>query len=144
MSRVDNWTKDEDLLLSETVLRHIRQGSTQLKAFDEVGEKLNRSSAGCAFRWNGIVRHNYTEAILFAKKLRNDNKRMNSKEKEVVKKSEPLKKEVIKKSEPLKKGPRKMEVVCYLVDLMWEFENKPTHFHNIKEVIKCIMEHKEA
>lgn len=36
--RQDAWTKDEDLLLAEVVLRHIREGSTQLKAFEEVGK----------------------------------------------------------------------------------------------------------
>ena len=36
--RQDAWTKDEDLLLAEVVLRHIREGSTQLKAFEEVGQ----------------------------------------------------------------------------------------------------------
>ncbi|GAE94123.1 prespore specific transcriptional activator RsfA [Gracilibacillus boraciitolerans JCM 21714] len=35
--RQDAWSHEDDLLLAETVLRHIREGSTQLKAFDEVG-----------------------------------------------------------------------------------------------------------
>lgn len=41
-TRQDAWTKEDDLLLAETVLRHIRSGSTQIKAFDEVGDALNR------------------------------------------------------------------------------------------------------
>ncbi|MCI3987269.1 RsfA family transcriptional regulator, partial [Bacillus vallismortis] len=31
------WTQDEDLLLAEVVLRHIREVGTQLSAFEEVG-----------------------------------------------------------------------------------------------------------
>ena len=37
--RQDAWSHEDDLLLAETVLRHIREGSTQLLAFDEVGDK---------------------------------------------------------------------------------------------------------
>ncbi len=35
--RQDAWTDEDDLLLAETVLRHVREGSTQLNAFEEVG-----------------------------------------------------------------------------------------------------------
>ena len=37
-TRQDAWTDDEDLLLAEVVLRHIREGGTQLSAFKEVGK----------------------------------------------------------------------------------------------------------
>ena len=52
--RQDAWTDENDLLLAETVLRHVREGSTQLNAFEEVGDKLNRTSAACGFRWNAV------------------------------------------------------------------------------------------
>lgn len=68
--RQDAWTKDEDLLLAEVVLRHIREGSTQLKAFEEVGQKLNRTPAACGFRWNSFVRKQYKTGIELAKKQR--------------------------------------------------------------------------
>ena len=42
--RQDAWTDEDDLLLAETVLRHVREGSTQLNAFEEVGDQLNRTS----------------------------------------------------------------------------------------------------
>ncbi|WP_242145191.1 MULTISPECIES: RsfA family transcriptional regulator [unclassified Bacillus cereus group] len=74
-TRQDAWTKEDDFLLAETVLRHIRSGSTQLRAFDEVGDKLNRTSAACGFRWNAEVRQNYEEAIQLAKKQRKELKR---------------------------------------------------------------------
>lgn len=58
------------MLLAETVLRHVREGSTQLNAFEEVGDKLNRTSAACGFRWNAVVRHQYEKALQLAKKQR--------------------------------------------------------------------------
>ncbi|TCP30478.1 RsfA family transcription factor [Scopulibacillus darangshiensis] len=68
--RQDAWSHDEDLLLAETVLRHIREGSTQLAAFEEVGQQLSRTSAACGFRWNSLVRKQYDSAIALAKKQR--------------------------------------------------------------------------
>ncbi|WP_235848319.1 RsfA family transcriptional regulator [Litchfieldia alkalitelluris] len=73
--RQDAWTEENDLLLAETVLRHVREGSTQLNAFDEVGDELNRTSAACGFRWNAVVRHNYEKALQLAKKQRKQRQR---------------------------------------------------------------------
>src|SRR5690625_1645031 len=79
--RQDAWTEEDDLLLAETVLRHIREGSTQLNAFDEVGDKLNRTSAACGFRWNAEVRNRYHSAIELAKRQRKEKKRKEAREK---------------------------------------------------------------
>ncbi|MBM7701411.1 RsfA family transcriptional regulator [Metabacillus iocasae] len=73
--RQDAWTHEDDVLLAETVLSYIRDGFTQLAAFDEVGDKLNRTSAACGFRWNAEVRKNYNHAISLAKKERKERKR---------------------------------------------------------------------
>ncbi|KZE65767.1 hypothetical protein AWM68_05145 [Fictibacillus phosphorivorans] len=74
--RQDAWTKDEDAILAEVTLRHIREGSTQLVAFEEVGEKLTRTPAACGFRWNSLIRKQYDKAIAEAKKVRKErNKR---------------------------------------------------------------------
>ncbi|WP_075983235.1 RsfA family transcriptional regulator [Bacillus massilinigeriensis] len=78
--RQDAWTDENDLLLAETVLRHVREGSTQLNAFEEVGDKLNRTSAACGFRWNAVVRHRYEKALSLAKKQRKQRQRMLGKE----------------------------------------------------------------
>lgn len=78
--RQDAWTEEDDLLLAETVLRHVREGSTQLNAFEEVGDKLNRTSAACGFRWNAVVRHNYDKALSLAKKQRKQRQRILGKE----------------------------------------------------------------
>ena len=68
--RQDAWTKDEDILLAEIVLQHIREGKTQLEAFKQAGEALSRTPAACGFRWNATIRKKYTEAINLAKKSR--------------------------------------------------------------------------
>lgn len=73
--RQDAWSHEDDLLLAETVLRHVREGSTQLKAFDEVGDNLNRTSAACGFRWNAEVRRKYDQAVDIAKRQRKEKKR---------------------------------------------------------------------
>ncbi|WP_053219069.1 RsfA family transcriptional regulator [Virgibacillus senegalensis] len=73
--RQDAWSHEDDLLLAETVLRHIREGSTQLNAFEEVGDKLNRTSAACGFRWNAEVRKKYEQAVDIAKRQRKEKKR---------------------------------------------------------------------
>ncbi|WP_186576503.1 RsfA family transcriptional regulator [Aquibacillus kalidii] len=73
--RQDAWSHEDDLLLAETVLRHIREGSTQLNAFEEVGDKLNRTSAACGFRWNAEVRQRYEQAVSIAKRQRKEKKR---------------------------------------------------------------------
>lgn len=77
--RQDAWTHEDDLLLAETVLRHIREGSTQLNAFEEVGDALNRTSAACGFRWNAEVRNKYVHAIDLAKRQRKEKKRSEAK-----------------------------------------------------------------
>ncbi|WP_045515395.1 RsfA family transcriptional regulator [Neobacillus niacini] len=74
-TRQDAWSPDEDLLLAEVVLRHIREGGTQLQAFEEVGKELSRTSAACGFRWNSFVRKQYKSGIELAKKQRKELKK---------------------------------------------------------------------
>ncbi|AXF58067.1 RsfA family transcriptional regulator [Salicibibacter kimchii] len=68
--RQDAWSHEDDVLLAETVLKHIREGSTQLKAFEEVGDILNRTAAACGFRWNAVVRDRFEGQISDAKRDR--------------------------------------------------------------------------
>jgi prespore-specific regulator len=84
--RQDAWSEEDDLLLAETVLRHVREGSTQLNAFEEVGDKLNRTSAACGFRWNAVVRQRYEQALQLAKKQRKQRQRALGKHQPVRKK----------------------------------------------------------
>lgn len=68
--RQDAWSPEDDLILAEVTLRHIREGSTQLTAFEEVGERIGRTAAACGFRWNSCVRKRYESAIQVAKAQR--------------------------------------------------------------------------
>ncbi len=68
--RQDAWTKDEDVLLTETVLRHIRNGRTQLEAFKQAADALSRTPAACGFRWNATIRKQHLDAIDLAKNNR--------------------------------------------------------------------------
>ncbi|WP_163101400.1 RsfA family transcriptional regulator [Peribacillus alkalitolerans] len=88
MTRQDAWSQDEDLLLAEVVLRHIREGSTQLTAFEEVGKQLSRTSAACGFRWNSFVRKQYKSGIELAKKQRKEYKKKAYQKNQVQSKSE--------------------------------------------------------
>ncbi|WP_280516820.1 RsfA family transcriptional regulator [Lederbergia sp. NSJ-179] len=74
ISRQDAWSSDEDNLLAELVLSHIREASTQLKAFEEAGKQLKRTAAACGFRWNSNIRKQYKEEIEQAKKARKQRK----------------------------------------------------------------------
>ncbi|MEH6990902.1 RsfA family transcriptional regulator [Cytobacillus firmus] len=66
-TRQDAWTGEEDKLLANVVLSNIRNGGTQLKAFEEAGKQLTRTTSACGFRWNACVRRQYKEEILQAK-----------------------------------------------------------------------------
>lgn len=74
--RQDAWSEENDLLLAEAVLRHVRDGSTQLKAFEEVGDILDRTSAACGFRWNAVLRKQYEQALGLARKHRKQSYRI--------------------------------------------------------------------
>lgn len=69
-ARQDAWNDEEDVILAEVVLRHIREGSTQLAAFEEVADRLSRTASACGFRWNSLIRKQYESAITMAKKQR--------------------------------------------------------------------------
>ncbi|MFU0790847.1 RsfA family transcriptional regulator [Virgibacillus proomii] len=76
-TRQDAWTKDEDILLADTVLRYIREGKTQLEAFKEVAQKLSRTPAACGFRWNATIRKQYEQEVQSAKEERKKGNRNN-------------------------------------------------------------------
>lgn len=74
--RQDAWLKENDELLAEAVIRHVKEGSTQLNAFEEAGDALNRTAAACGFRWNAVVRRLYEEELSQAKKERKERMRV--------------------------------------------------------------------
>ncbi|ATY85715.1 RsfA family transcriptional regulator [Kyrpidia spormannii] len=71
-TRSDAWAPEDDKKLADIVLRHIREGSTQLSAFVEAASELGRTPAACGYRWNGIIRKNYEEAIQEAKRMKKE------------------------------------------------------------------------
>ena len=75
-ARQDAWIEENDALLAEAVIRHVKEGSTQLNAFEEAGDLLNRTAAACGFRWNAVVRRIYEEDLAQAKKERTERMRL--------------------------------------------------------------------
>lgn len=75
-TRQDAWVEENDALLAEAVIRHVKEGSTQLNAFEEAGDLLNRTAAACGFRWNAVVRRIYEEDLAQAKKERKERMRL--------------------------------------------------------------------
>ncbi|PWI57728.1 RsfA family transcriptional regulator [Sulfoacidibacillus thermotolerans] len=72
--RQDAWTPEDDAKLAEIILRHIREGSTQLAAFEEGAQALKRTPAACGYRWNACVRKQFLAAIDFAKLERREHR----------------------------------------------------------------------
>lgn len=64
------WTEEEDQLLSEAVLQSIREGGTQLHAFEKVGKQLGRTLGACGFRWNAVLRQQNPQSYKEAKRKR--------------------------------------------------------------------------
>lgn len=72
--RQDAWTTEDDEILAEIVLKHIKQGSTQLAGFNEASRRLGRTAAACGFRWNACVRKQQRQFIEIAKEERKKSK----------------------------------------------------------------------
>ncbi|MGG3888918.1 RsfA family transcriptional regulator [Metabacillus fastidiosus] len=126
-TRQDAWSHDEDLLLAEVVLRHIRDGGTQLAAFEEVGKKLSRTAAACGFRWNSSVRKQYKTGIELAKKQRKELRKQLSKE--------VPEKEVLNEEPVLASDISLKEVIV----LLQQYENMPS-LHELKRENEQLVE----
>ena len=70
MARRDSWQAEEDHLLVTTVLTYIKEGKSQLQAFEHVSTVLGRTFAGVGFRWNGTLRKQYEGDIAEAKRVK--------------------------------------------------------------------------
>jgi prespore-specific regulator len=148
--RQDAWTNDEDLVLAEVVLRHIREGSTQLAAFDEVGERLSRTSAACGFRWNSSIRKKYEAAIAIAKKQRKNLKKTKFDDEikgsqvelatEITEDVKP-KLEIVKEDVPVAKTPQVTidNVIEFLVSKREELTSNNNLVSKNKEMLETIV-----
>ena len=134
-TRQDAWNQDEDLLLAEVVLRHIRDGGTQLQAFEEVGKQLSRTAAACGFRWNSYVRKQYKSGIDLAKKQRKESKKYPVEELPKSKKS--LDTEVRTEQTPLKERKQNSlpfsEVINYLKALNDQAQKQSNQAENLEK-----------
>lgn len=71
------WTKEDDILLAETVLSSVKDGNAVMDACRIVEEKTNgkRSASACKYRWHTRLKEHYNDAYEFAraegKKIRN-------------------------------------------------------------------------
>lgn len=62
-----SWSEAEDTLLKDCILENVRNGKTQLIAFEEVAEQTGRSAGSVGFRWNSTLRQRYSEELKKAK-----------------------------------------------------------------------------
>lgn len=65
-----SWSAEEDRLLTEDVLAAVRQGQSQLEAFERVGKRIGRTAGACGFRWNAVLRKRQMHAFQKAKRER--------------------------------------------------------------------------
>ncbi|MDF2570793.1 MAG: hypothetical protein K0R55_2397, partial [Sporomusa sp.] len=139
--RQDAWTDENDLLLAETVLRHVREGSTQLNAFEEVGDKLNRTSAACGFRWNAVVRHRYEKALQLAKKQRKQRQRVLGKEQSGKKKllyNPPVTAEILPQASEMQLSMDSYEMPDLSTETAAEMHVSPTVQPSVKPVAQTM------
>ncbi|WP_102271562.1 RsfA family transcriptional regulator [Cytobacillus massiliigabonensis] len=131
-TRQDAWTHDEDLLLAEIVLRHIREGGTQLQAFDKVGKELTRTAAACGFRWNSYVRKQYKSGIELAKRQRKERKQNNPPVEDIKQDTDYILEDEVVAHQEEKKLWEFEELVTYLKSLYEKAEQSSLQDENIK------------
>jgi prespore-specific regulator len=133
-TRQDAWTQDEELLLAEVVLRSIREGGTQLQAFEEVGKKLSRTAAACGFRWNSTIRKQYKTGIELAKKQRKEIKKSSE--------SEPNKQDFAIQSSFI--SNKETEVPSQMVEKELVFEEILVYLNKLYEKSQGLKEYEES
>ncbi|MFC4320287.1 RsfA family transcriptional regulator [Litchfieldia salsa] len=127
-TRQDAWSQDEDLLLAEVVLRYIREGGTQLSAFEEVGRQLTRTAAACGFRWNSYVRKQYKSGIELAKKQRKESrKQVPTMDDEFVKQDEP---KDSSKAKPVEAESNTL-TIQNVISFLEKYETSQRDLHNV-------------
>ena len=61
--RKDQWTITDDEKLAEIVISNVQNGRTQLEAFEQAAQQLNRTKQACGFRWNKTLRTQYGQVL---------------------------------------------------------------------------------
>ena len=66
--RKDQWTPKDDERLAEIVIQYVQNGKTQLEAFEQAAQVLQRTKQACGFRWNKTLRMQYSHILENVKK----------------------------------------------------------------------------
>lgn len=66
--RKDQWTPQDDERLAEIVIQYVQNGKTQLEAFEQAAQVLQRTKQACGFRWNKTLRMQYSHILENVKK----------------------------------------------------------------------------
>ena len=66
--RKDQWTPKDDEKLAEIVIQYVQNGKTQLEAFEQAAQELQRTKQACGFRWNKTLRMQYSHILENVKK----------------------------------------------------------------------------
>lgn len=64
--RMQEWTKEEEAILVEAVLRQIRMGGTLRKAYQEAAIKIGRTETACEYHWK-MIKKDYQKELERAK-----------------------------------------------------------------------------
>lgn len=69
--RADSWKMEEDLLVKDTVIQHIKEGKKLKDAFKLLTELLEtRTESAIKFRWHKILSHQYHDEVKKAKEIK--------------------------------------------------------------------------
>lgn len=68
--RRDQWNTESDKLVGDTVIRYIKNGGSQMDAFKEAANKLDRTAAAVGFRFNSKIRQTIEDKLKDAKTAR--------------------------------------------------------------------------
>jgi prespore-specific regulator len=142
--RQDAWTEEEDSILAQVTLKHIRDGSTQLVAFEEVGERLSRTPAACGFRWNSLIRKQFESSIAEAKIMRKErNKRKDKNYSESAEKNYSAKKAETSYIQETDKNLSVEDVIRFLQQLQTESPSNKKIEAEYKAMLQKLQEMKK-
>lgn len=113
------WTEEEDFYLRDEVLKSIREGDSQLNAFERVGKKLGRTPGACGFRWNAVLRQQNPVAYMEAKKKRVRNQ-LEKRRKPLIQNFESLYRSLVEAEKHWEQMKKNVRVLQHRVDQQQE------------------------
>lgn len=76
--RYDGWTEEQDRIVIDGIIDGISEGKSQLRCFEEIGERIKRSPAAVGFRWNKVLRHEHNKKVAESKMQQRQKRGLNS------------------------------------------------------------------